>query len=96
MHGLYDDSRPSTYLDRFPSQDKKCFRPLRQEARKLMDQDILNLVRLLDLDRHSDTIYTGLYEDLFILVPGYGQRIEKQFGGRCGFYLRDVVSFSGL
>ena len=83
-------------LDRFSPQDEERFRPLRQKARKLVNQDVFNLVCLLDLDRHPDAIHAGLHQDPLILVPRYCQGIQEQLWRRSGLDLRDVVSFGRL
>lgn len=43
-------------------------------------QDLLNLIRLLDLYADSDTVYTWLDENLFICVSGYSEGNEEDFG----------------
>ena len=59
---------PPTHLNRFSPQDKERLRPLRQESRELMDQDILNLIRLLDLDANAHTVDAWLDQDALVLV----------------------------
>jgi hypothetical protein len=41
---------------------------LRQEARELVDQNMLNLIRLLDFDANAHTVYARLDEHPLILV----------------------------
>lgn len=85
-----------TNLYRFPPQDKESFRSLRQEPRKLVYQNVLNLIRLLDLDTNAYTIYTRLDKDSFILVSGDNQGSKKNFRRCLSFYLWYVMSFRGL
>lgn len=54
---------PQTHLDRFPPQNHKVLRPHRHEPRKLLAQDALNLIRLLDRDGYTDTVDTRFDED---------------------------------
>ena len=63
----------STYLDRLPPQDEESLRSLRQESRKLVHQDMLDLVRLLYPYANTHTVHRGLDEDTFFLVSRYGQ-----------------------
>jgi hypothetical protein len=58
-----------TNLDRFSSEDKKSLCPLRQEPRKFVYQNMLNLVCLLDLDADPDAVNARLNQDPLILVP---------------------------
>jgi hypothetical protein len=59
-------------LDRFSPKDEKSFCPLRQEPCKLVYQNMLNLVCLLDLDADPDTVNAWLDQDSLILVPRNG------------------------
>ena len=63
-----------------------------QEPRKLVDQDVLNLVCLLDLDADANTVDTRFYQDSFVFIAGYRKRVEKNFrrAGRLDF--RNVMS----
>lgn len=61
-----------------------------------MDQDVLNLVRLLDLDADADTVDTGLDEDALVLVAGYRQGVQEDFGRGSRFDFRDIVPFGCL
>lgn len=44
---LHECTSTSTYIDRLPPQDEERLRSLGQEPRKLVYQDVLNLIRLL-------------------------------------------------
>jgi len=61
-----------------------------------MHQDMLYLIRLLDLDANSNTVYAGFYEYFLILVSGYRKWVQQDLGRASGFNLRDIVSFRGL
>lgn len=85
-----------TDLDRLPPQDKERFGTLRQESRKLVDQDVLNLVGLLDLDADADRVDAGLDQDALVLVARNGQGLQEDLGGRLGLNLGDIVSLGRL
>ena len=63
-----------SHLDRFPPENEERFGSLRQKTSELMDEDVLNLVRLLDLDAYPNAVDTRLNEDLLVLVSCDGQR----------------------
>lgn len=63
------------YLNWLPPQNEKGLRPLCQESRKLMHKDVLNLVRLFDLDTDSYTVDAGFNEYPLILVARHVQFI---------------------
>jgi hypothetical protein len=86
----------TTHLNRLPPQHKESLRPLRQEPRKLMHQDMLNLVRLLDLDADAHTVDARFDEDTLVFVSRHGKGVEEDFGRRPCFYLWDIVSLGGL
>jgi hypothetical protein len=83
-------------LDRFPSEYEEAFSSLSEEPCELVHQYLLNLIGLLYADAHTHRVDRGLDEDTFILVAGNSQRIEKRFGGACGFNLGDIVTFGSL
>jgi len=56
-------------------------------------QDILNLIRLLDLNANAYAIHTGLDQDSFVLIAGDCQGVEQDFWGTGGFDFGDVVAF---
>jgi hypothetical protein len=62
-------------LDRLSPQNIKALRTLCQEARELVDKDVLNLVGLLDLDAYSHTVDRRLDVHSFVLVTGHGKRV---------------------
>jgi len=70
-----DQERDIISFHSFPPQNEEILCPLGQEPGKFMDQDMLDLVRLFDLDTHADRVYTWLYQYTFVLVPRYGERI---------------------
>lgn len=45
-----------SYLDRLPPQNKERFRSLRQKPRKLVHQNMLDLIRLLDFDTDTNRV----------------------------------------
>ena len=85
-----------TYFDRFPPKDEESLRPLCQKSRKLMHKDILNLVRLLDLDGNADTVHARFDQDALVLIAAYAERIEQELRRGPRFDLRHIVSFRGL
>jgi hypothetical protein len=85
-----------TDLDRFPPQNEEGLRTLRQESCKLMDQDMLNLIGLLDLDADTDGVDAGLNQDTLVLVARNGQGLQQDLGGCLGLDLWDVMSLGGL
>lgn len=82
-----------THLNSLPSEYKKGLRPLCQESGKLMYQNMLYLVRLLDLDANPNAIYAGFNKDLLVLVPRYCQWVQQDLWRAGGFNLGDIVSF---
>lgn len=70
----------STYIDRLPPQNEERLRSLRQEPRKLVHQDMLNLIRLLYPYAHTHAVHRRLDEDTFFLVSRHGQWVEDEFG----------------
>lgn len=87
---------PHTNLYWLPPQDEERFRALRQESRELVDKDMLDFIRLLYTDAHTDTVDTGFDEDSLVLVARNGQGIEEKFGGRGSLDFRHVMSFGRL
>jgi hypothetical protein len=83
-------------FDRFPPQDVEALGALSQEAGELVYENVLNLIGLLDLDAYPYTVDRGLNIDSLVLVAGYGERVEDDFGGAGGFNLRDIVSLGSL
>ena len=67
-----------------------------QEAGKLVDQDVLDFVGLLDLDANAHTVDAGLDKDSLVLVSGNDEGVQQNLGGGLGFDLWDIVSFGGL
>ena len=61
-----------TYRHSLPPQYEKPLRPLCQKPRKLMYQDPLDLVRLLDSDADSHAIHAGLDEYAFFGIAADG------------------------
>ena len=68
-----------THWHRLPSQNYETLRALHHETCKLMAQDSLYLVGLLDLNADSDGVNGWLDVNTFILVSRDRQRIEKYF-----------------
>lgn len=67
-----------------------------KKAGKLVDQDMLNLIRLFYPYANPHTVDAGLNENFLIFIAGNCERIEQDFWGACGFYFRDVMSFGDL
>ena len=65
----------AAHLHWLPAQDEERLSTLRQESCKLVDQDVLNLVCLLDLDADADTVDAGLNEDSLVLISRNGERV---------------------
>ena len=86
----------TTDLYWLPPQDEEGFRALRQESRELVDKDMLDFIRLLYSDAHTDTVHTWFYEDFLVLVTRNRQWVEKEFGGSGSLDFRYVMSFGGL
>ena len=57
---------------------------------------MLNLICLLDLDADAHAVYAGLDQHTLVLVSGYSERVEEDFGRSLGFDFRDIVSLGGL
>ena len=58
----------NTNLYWLPPQDEERFRALRQESRELVDKDMLDFIRLLYTDAHTDTVDAGLDENSLVLI----------------------------
>ena len=84
------------HLDRLPPKDEEGLRSLRQEPRELVHQNVLNLIRLLDLDAHPSAVHTGLDEHLLVLVSGDCERVEEDLGRAGGFNFGDIMPLGGL
>lgn len=91
-----DQERDVVSLDWFPPQDEEGFCSLRQESGKLVDQDVLNFICLLNSDADAHTVYAGLNQDLFILIPRNCEGVEEQFWGALSLDFRDIMPFGGL
>lgn len=85
-----------TYPHRFTSQDEERLRALSQESRKLMYQNILDFVGLLDTNADAHTVHTGLDQDPLALIAGHCERVQEHFGRTGGFDFGDIVSLGGL
>jgi hypothetical protein len=84
------------YLYGLPPQNKKGLRTLCQKACELVHKYVFYLVRLLYLYAYPHAVDTGLNEDLLVLVPRHGERVEEHFGRAGSFDLGHIVSFRGL
>lgn len=82
--------------NRFSPQDKERLGSHFQESSKLVDEQVLNLVGLLDLDADADRVDARLDQDSLVLVAGNGQGREQHLGGGLGLDLGDIVALSGL
>mmetsp|Transcript_32657 Transcript_32657/g.71852 ORF Transcript_32657/g.71852 Transcript_32657/m.71852 type:complete len:229 (-) Transcript_32657:115-801(-) len=79
-----------------PAHDYELLRPLHQEACELVAQDLLDLVRLLDLYRHAHGVYRGLDKARLVLTAGHQHLVEDQLLAPPHFHLGLVVPFHGL
>jgi hypothetical protein len=70
-----------THIDRLPPQNHKILRPHGHKPRKLLTQDPLNLIRLLDGDGYSDRVDGWFDEDAFGFVSGDDEWVEEDFDG---------------
>ena len=61
-----------------------------------MDQNMLNFIRLLDLDAYAHAVDAWLDKDPLILVSRNGERIQKNFRRCLRFNLRNIVPFGRL
>ncbi len=61
-----------------------------------MHQNLLNIIRLLNLDANPYTVDARLDQDPLILISCDNERIQQDFGGRLSFDFGDIVSFRGL
>jgi hypothetical protein len=86
----------ATCLDGLPPEDEECLCSLRQETSKLVDQDVLNLVCLLDLDAYPHAVDAGLNEHSLVLVSRNDQGVHEDFGGGLGLDLGHIVTFRRL
>ena len=66
------------------------------ESCELMHQDVFYVIRLLYLNAHPHTIHRRLYEDFLILISGYVEGIEEDFGAASGFDFGDIVPLGCL
>lgn len=85
-----------TYPHGFTSQYKEGLGALSQESRKFVNQDILDLVRLLDANADAHTVHAGLNENPLILIASHCQWVQKHFGGTGSFNFRHVMSLGSL
>ena len=70
-----------TYGYRLPSQDYEALSTLHHEARKLVAQNPLDFISLLDLDAKSDRVERGFDEDAFVFIAGDDERVQEDFLG---------------
>lgn len=96
MPAISDRAGTPPDLDWLPPEDKEGFGTLGQEPSKLVDQDMLDFVRLLDLDAYPHAVDARLDEHPLVLVASNGQRREEDFRGCPGLDLRDIVTLSAL
>ena len=78
-HNRNAEEQTSTDLDRFSPQDHETLRSLHHKPRKLVTQNPLNLIRLLDLDADPDRVHRGLDKHPFVFVPGDCKGVEEDF-----------------
>jgi hypothetical protein len=74
-------SASETHIDRLPPQNHEILRPHGHKPRKLLTQDPLNLIRLLDGDGYSDRVDGWFDEDAFGFVSGDDEWVEEDFDG---------------
>ena len=80
----------------FSSQHEESLSSLGKESSELVHQDMLDLVRLLDLDTDPYAINAWFDKDTFVLVACDGQRVQDHLRRGFGFDLGDIVPFRGL
>lgn len=61
-----------------------------------MHQDMLNLIRLLDLNADAHAVNTRLDKHSLVLISCDRKGVQKDFGRGPRFDFRDVVPFGGL
>ena len=66
-------------LDWFSPQNHETLRSLHHEPRKLVTQNPLNLIRLLDLDADPDRVHRGFDKHPFVFVSGDCKGVEEDF-----------------
>ena len=64
-----------SHLDGLPPEDEEGLGALCQEAGKLVDQNMLDLIRLFDLDAYAHAVDAGFDQDSFIFISGNCQGI---------------------
>ena len=64
-------------LDRFPPENEERLCSLCQKSGKFMHENMLDLIGLFYPYADSDTVDTGLNENLLVFVPGNGHRIQE-------------------
>ena len=77
-------------------QDEEGLGTLCQEPGELVDQDMLNLIRLLYPNADTNTVHARFDEHLFVLIARNRKGVEEEFGGALGFDLGDVMSLGCL
>jgi hypothetical protein len=60
-----------SYLNRFSPQNEESFRTLGQESSELVNENMLNLIRLLNLDADADAVDARFDEYFLIVVACY-------------------------
>lgn len=83
-------------LDGFPAQNVEGLGSLCQEARELVDQNVLNLVCLLNFDADAHAVDAWLNVDALIFISRHGEGVEDDFGRARGLNFGDVVALRGL
>lgn len=68
----------SSYLDFLSPEDDEIFRPPHHESHKLVAEQLLDLVGLLNSDGHPDGVDGGLDQDALFLVSGRNNRSTEQ------------------
>ena len=69
---------------------------MRQEARELVHQDVLDLISLLDLDADAHGIDARLDQDFLIVIPRHGQWVEQNLWRARGLDFRHIVPLGSL
>lgn len=69
-----------THGESLTTENHKVLSTHRHEPGKLVAEDLLNLVRLLDGDGHADRVDRRLDENLLHLVTRHDERLEEDLG----------------
>lgn len=81
MLWVYVTSEQRRYLYWLSAEDDKALCALGQETRKLMGQDPLDLIRLLNGNAETQRVDRSLDQNTLLVVTADDHRVEKNFLG---------------